>query len=72
MEQRGNTRRSTTGLSSSSGVFVFVFARLFSEVDSVAMPLSYLSQVHLVISKLGNCKNKSVQMSSHIRSIYKE
>ena len=42
------------------------------ESDSAARPLSYLSQVHLVIINLRNCKSKSAQLSSHIMSIYKE
>lgn len=44
----------------------------FPELDSAARPLSYLFQFHLVIPKLGNRKNKYVQLSSHIMGISKE
>lgn len=44
-----------------------------SELASAVRPLSHLSPVHLAISKLGNCNciKKSVQLSSHIMSIYR-
>ena len=42
------------------------------ESGSAARPVSYLSQVHLVVINLRNCKSTSAQLSSHIVSVYKE
>jgi len=63
VEKRGN-RRPTTHISYS--------VLFFPDLDTVARLLSYLFQFHLVIPKLGNCKNKYVQLSSHIMGISKE
>ena len=64
MEKRGNTQKAKDTH--------FLLSVFFPELDSAARPFSYLFQFHLVIPKLGNRKNKYVQLSSHIMGISKE
>ena len=64
MEKRGNSQKANDTH--------FLLSAFFPELGSAARPLSYLFQFHLVIPKLGNCKNKYVRLSSHIMGISKE
>lgn len=63
VEKRGNSHKAKDTH--------FLLSAFFPELNSAARPLSYLFQFHLVIPKLGNRKNKYVQLSSHIMGISK-